>query len=336
MNLASKYRPKTFDDVSDQDHVKTILSKLCKQETLPNRSILLIGLRGTGKTTMARIMASRLNDGEGDPIELDAASNGSIEAIRSIVEQAKQYPINSKYKVFIIDECHSISTQAWQTFLLTLEAQPARSVFIFLTTNPEKIPATILSRTQVFHLDNISVNGIYERLCHILDSEIAEGRPLTYDDDALMYLAKRGRGSMRDAITLLDKALVHDDAVTMENLRVSLRIPEFDAYFDLLQAYTSVDNPKIVDILGKVADSGTDMVKWLKDFQAFCVNLAKYVFTQDLSSTTIPSYYQDKVASYELKHAQACLKLSQALIPLINQAAKTEYVEETAIAYLCR
>lgn len=336
MNLASKYRPSSFDDVSDQEYVKTILSKLCKQENLPNRNILLIGLHGTGKTTMARIMANELNDGIGSPIELDAASNGSIEAIRGIVEQAKQYPIGQKYKVFIIDECHSLSNQAWQVLLLTLEAQPAKSVFIFLTTNPEKIPSTILSRIQVFHLDNISVDGIRSRLQHIIESEVSEGRSITYDDAALTYLAKRGKGSMRDAITLLDKALVYSDDVTMENLKVALRIPAFDDYFELLNAYASNDHDSIVRIVSRVNDSGVDMVNWMKDFQAFAVNLAKFVFMKDLSKTIIPAYYQDQVSKYDENHARVCLKLSQTLIPLIDTASKTEYVEETAIAYLCR
>ena len=311
MSLASKYRPKTFDDVVEQDIVVDIIQKMCEQPGLPNRNFLLIGTRGSGKTTLGRCIARKLNGGNGSAIELDAASNGSIDAVRDIVEQAKQYPVSTPYKVFILDEIHSLSNAAFQVLLLTLEAQPAKSVFIMLTTNPEKIPATILSRIQVFRLNNISVDGIAGRLKYVLDSEKDEGRDITYDDDAILYIAKRGRGSMRDALTLLDKALIYSGDVTMDNLRVSLHIPDFDSYFDLLGAYVRNDHADIMRIVGSINDSGTDLVQWFKDFQSFAVNLAKYISLGDLSKTTIPSYYEDRVRNYDHKHAQACLKLSQ-------------------------
>lgn len=335
-NLALKYRPKSFDDVVEQNNVKTILEAMCKQENLPNRNFLLIGPRGCGKTTQSRIVASELNNYEGSPIELDAASHSGVDSIRDIVNQANQYPIVGKYKVFIIDECHVLSNTAWQALLKVLEEQPAKSVFILLTTNPEKIPATIISRVQVFQLSNISLNGIQNRLKYVIEQENNEGRNITYEDDAISYIAKLAKGGMRDALTLLDKALVYSENITSENLRVSLNIPEYDDYFDLIQAYATKNNQKIIEIVDKVYNSGLNFVKWFEELQSFTINIAKYVFTQDINKTMIPSYYKDKVASYTSQHVQICLKLSQVLIDLIAKISRTEYMEEVAISYLCR
>ena len=117
-------------------------------------------------------MARSLNNGsEGNVIEIDAASHNGVDSVREIINQARQYPVGGRYKVFVIDECHTFSPQAWQMFLKTLEDSPARSIFVFCTTNPEKIPATIISRVQTFQLSKISLQGIYDRLEEILRLE---------------------------------------------------------------------------------------------------------------------------------------------------------------------
>lgn len=335
-NLALKYRPKTFEDVVEQNNVTTILSSMVKQDELPNRNFLLVGNRGVGKTTTSRVLASALNDGQGSPIELDAASNNGVDTIRLIVDQAHQYPIGSKYKVFILDEVHAFSQAAWQALLLTLEEQPARSVFLLCTTNPEKIPATIISRVQVFQLSNISLSGIESRLKYVIECENSEGRGITYEDDAISYVAKLAKGGMRDALTLLDKALSYSTEITSTNLKVALSIPDYDDYFDLLQVYASKDVKGIIDTVNRVYNSGTNFVTWFEEFHSFVINLAKYVYVQDITQTMIPSYYQDKVSKYTETHAKICLKLSQVLVELISKISRTEYMEEVAITYLCR
>jgi len=151
-SLATKYRPRTFEQMTEQSLVVSLVKTMCESKTLPNRNFLFIGPAGCGKTTISRIIANELNEGKGEPIELDAASHGSTEDIRQIISQASTFPIGMKYKIFIIDEVHSISSQAFQVFLKTLEEQPAKSIFLFCTTNPEKIPNTILSRVQTFRL----------------------------------------------------------------------------------------------------------------------------------------------------------------------------------------
>lgn len=290
----------------------------------------------THNTTLGRIIAKELNEGQGQTIELDAASHSGVDTVRDIIQQAQLYPIGAKYKVFICDEVHAFSASAWAALLKTLEDQPAKSVFVLLTTNPEKIPATIISRVQKFQLSNISVDGIIHRLKYVIEQENLNGENIEYDEDALLFIAKLAKGGMRDALTLLDKALVYDKHLTQEHLKYSLNIPDYDDYFELLNSYAKKDYTNIMLVTSNVYNSGTNFVKWFEEFQSFVINIAKYVFTKDINQTMIPSYYLNKVEHYSEKHAQICLALSQVLVDLIAKISKTEYMEEVAISYLCQ
>ena len=168
--LAIKYRPSTFADVTEQESVKIILQQQLESGEVKN-AYLFCGGAGTGKTTCARIFANEINKGEGNPIEMDAASNSGVDDVRNIIQQAKTKSLDSEYKVFIIDECHSISNTGWQAFLKLIEEPPAKSIFIFCTTDPQKIPKTILSRVQRYDFHRISQQGIVNRLQYILEKE---------------------------------------------------------------------------------------------------------------------------------------------------------------------
>lgn len=289
----------------------------------------------THNTTSARIMANILNDGQGEPIEIDAASHSGVNDIREIVEQAQSYPVGSKYKVFIVDECHSISNAGFQVFLKCLESSPARSVFILCTTNPEKIPGTVLSRVQTFQLSKISLKGIQDRLVYVLEQEKAEGRQLTYDVNAVNYIAKLAQGGMRDALTSLDKCLAYSSDITMENVEKALNLPNYDDYFKLLNFIAKKDNNGIVSVINDVYDSGVNFIKWFDGFMAFISNIIKYIYIQDISATMIPEHYKDKIAGYGAAHAALCLKLSNKLVKLNQELRTTQYLQELAITYLC-
>lgn len=334
-NLATKYRPKTFEDVTEQKLVVEILKNICTSDNLDCRNFLLIGSAGTGKTTLARICASVLNDGEGDVIEVDAASHGGVDSVREIVQQARQYPVVGKYKVFILDEVHSFSNTAWQSLLKTLEENPAKSVFFLCTTNPEKIPQTIRSRVQTFQLSKISLDGIFKRLLYVLDCEVKEGRTILYTESAVLYIAKLANGGMRDALTLLDKALAYSNQIDIDNISSSLDLPDYDMYFKLLNAYAKKDNTQITCIIDQVYNSGVNFVRWFEGFHGFVMNVVKYIFMKNIESTMVPSQYEDKLSKYGTNHAVVCLKLANTLIDLNYELKTTQYLQEVALTHMC-
>lgn len=168
--LAIKYRPHTWDEVTEQGSTKIILQQQLESGEVKN-AYLFCGPAGCGKTTCARIFAHDINNGQGNPIELDAASNNGVDDVREIIQQAKTKSLDSEYKIFIIDECHALSNSAWQAMLKIIEEPPAKSIFIFATTDPQKIPKTILSRVQRYDFQRISQDGIVNRLKYILDEE---------------------------------------------------------------------------------------------------------------------------------------------------------------------
>ena len=296
-SLAIKYRPKNFSDVVEQGSTITILTNQINTASVKS-AYLFVGGAGTGKTTSARIFANMINKGAGTPIELDAASNNSVEDIRRLTEDAQTQSIDSEYKVFVIDECHSLSNQAWQAMLKTLEEPPAKSIFIFCTTNPEKIPQTILSRVQRYNFQRISLLGVMTRLQNILIWEKEEGQNITFDIEAIQYIAKIADGGMRDAITLMDKCLSFSSDLTVENVIKALGVTDYNTMFDLNNAFFENDKTKLIKIVSDVYSSGMDLKLFIKTYFEFLLDLNVYCLTKDLSITKIPEIWVDEMKSY--------------------------------------
>ena len=315
ISLAVKYRPTRFEDVSEQESVRVILENQINTHTIKN-GYLFTGGAGTGKTTCARIFASMINEGKGVPIELDAASNNSVDDIRTLTDDAQTQSIDSEYKVFIIDECHSLSSQAWQAMLKTLEEPPEKSIFIFCTTNPEKIPATILSRVQRFNFKRISQEGIVKRLTYILHEENVPEVQGGYD--AVSYIARIADGGMRDAITLMDKCLSFSPELTVKNVVSALGLSDYETMFDLLDNIINCEKKAVINLINKVYSSGVDLKLFFKSFYEFILDINVYRITRELSNTKIPVTYEINLYQMGTAEHAICKSLLEALLPLLN------------------
>lgn len=291
--LALKYRPKSFEDLTEQEAVVTILKNQIETNTIKH-GYLFVGAAGTGKTTSARIFANMINNGCGNPIELDAASNNSVDDIRQLIEQAQTKSLDSEYKVFIIDECHMITPQGWNAFLKTLEEPPLKSIFIMCTTNPEKIPGTILSRAQRYDFQRISQKGIFKRLEYIIWQEMANN-VMDVKSEALEYIAKVADGGMRDAITMLDKCLSYSKELNIENVVKALGVVDYDIMVDLINSISKKDETKVIEIIEKVYASGADLKQFIKLFSEFVLDANIYELTKDKTLVKIPDIWLGKI-----------------------------------------
>lgn len=286
------WRPQRFDEIVGQQVItQTLKNALITGQT--SHAYLFTGPRGTGKTSAAKIFAKAVNchhlkDGEpcnecatckaitqgrlNDVIEIDAASNNGVEEIRDIRDKAKYAPTEADYKVYIIDEVHMLSTGAFNALLKTLEEPPANVVFILATTEPQKIPLTIISRTQRFDFRRISTKDSYERMVYILNQ-----KKITFDEKALMVIAKAAEGGMRDALSILDQTLSFgDNEITLKNaLQVTGSVNH-----DLLNTYVAEVSKQQVSsalaTLEKVLAEGKDANRFIEDLINFCRNLLLY------------------------------------------------------------
>ena len=298
--LAVKYRPKVFEDMTEQSAIKDILMNQLETKTFQH-GYLFTGPAGTGKTTSARIFANMINDGRGNPIEVDAASNSGVDNIRQIIEDAKRKPLDAEYKIFIVDECHSLSSGAWQALLKTLEEPPKFTIFIFCTTNPEKIPATILSRVQRYNFQKISNEGIADRLSAILIMESEEANECGCDGaynwnaEALEYIAKVSSGGMRDAITLLDKCLSLSPDVTLENVLKTIGAEDYDTFILFLTALQNKEKGTAITTIENVYNVGKDVKQFLRDFAKFILEVEKYALYKNFNYISLPNTLENEL-----------------------------------------
>ena len=304
--VARKWRPQRFDEVVGQDHVTSTLKyAILNKRTAP--VYLFTGIRGTGKTTLARIMVKALNctdlgaDGEPcnkceccreiaegrspDVVEIDGASNNSVEDVRDIKENISYSPVKSKFKVYIIDEVHMLSKSAFNALLKTLEEPPAHTVFILATTDPQKIPTTVLSRCQRYDLKRLSLDDVAHQLAKILDSERKE-----YDMEALYAIAREGEGSMRDSQTILEQLITFGGGkVTETEISMILGTSDKHQLRGIIESVAKHDSEKALSFVRDIYKSGKSVEKAARDILSLLHNILLFSELKNSSFVEAPA-----------------------------------------------
>jgi len=287
--LARKYRPQIFDQLYAQEHVTKILASSIEKDRIAN-AYLFAGPRGVGKTSLARIFAKSLNCQEGtstnpcgkcsncveieksisyDVVEIDGASNTGVNDIRELQKELMFTTVSSKYKIYIIDEVHMLSTNAFNALLKTLEEPPEKVVFLFATTQPQKILATILSRCQRFDLKKIPIDTIIKCL-----KEVCKSEKISFQETALFSIAQKADGGMRDALSLLDQLISYSSGkITLEDVFFMFGLIPTKVFVGVLEGIFQKDAQIVLDYFHNLVDNGSDIMEFVSGLLAFIRSL---------------------------------------------------------------
>ena len=330
--LTAKYRPQTFAQVAGQETIKAILSRASLEQRVAP-AYLFSGTRGVGKTTLARIFAKALNcrsapAGEPcnvcdqcraittgsavDVVEIDGASNRGIDDVRRLKEVVGYAPMEGGYKIFIIDEAHMLSREAFNALLKTLEEPPARVTFIMATTEPHKFPATIISRCQHFVFKPLPESGLLAHLSQVLATE-----GIAHDESALRLIARRGAGSVRDSMSLLGQVLaLGEDTLTEASVRSVLGLAGQEAFTSLLEAVKNGDSVALSALLRDMLEQGLDMGFFLREMASLWRNLfmlrqsgERALAVVDLQENEARRYLEIS-CGFSLQHIHACWQMT--------------------------
>lgn len=345
--LARKYRPQTFDAVIKQDHItRTLINAISLGRVA--HAILFSGPRGTGKTTVARILAKAMNCKEEptpspcnacrscseitsghavDVFEIDGASNNSVDQIRDLRENIKYMPAHSTYKIYIIDEVHMLSIAAFNALLKTLEEPPAHIMFIFATTEPHKIPITILSRCQRHDFRRIDVESILRHMKQLCSQE-----NITIAEESLWLIAREAGGSMRDALSLLDQVMAcAEGEITYSQTLDVLGVVDRKIIFDISEALILKDISRLLDILDGVYDRGHDIKKLYADLLEHFRNLLVVKMGKNISKLVDLSGYETDRTQEQVKDVSVAF-LEQVFDSLFKEEAAVRLSSQPKLA----
>lgn len=357
MALYRECRPRVFEDIIGQEHIVRTIKNQIIQDRIPH-AYLLCGTRGTGKTSTAKILSRAVNcqnPTSGDPcnecemcreinegtlldvIEIDAASNNRVENIRDLIEDVKYPPHKARYKVYIIDEVHMLSTSAFNALLKTLEEPPRFVIFILATTDPQKVPPTILSRCQRFDFKRISAQDISRRLRKIVD-----GNGVFAQDKTLDTIARVSDGAMRDALSILDQAMsMSNGKIEQQDVMSMLGLTSNEYIFELVNEMIDKDIEASVKLLDDIIQNGKDMLQFSKDLTKHFRNLLMVKVSKnagdiiDASDETINLYKEQakKIRSEEIMRAINIVVEAENEAKAISQP---RVILEMAIIKFCR
>ena len=353
--LYRKFRPDNFDGIVGQKHiVKTI-----KNQILTNRvshAYLFCGTRGTGKTSTAKIVARAINclsPKEGNPcnkcefcraalenrsmnvIEIDAASNNGVDNIREIREEVKYPPTEGRYKIYIIDEVHMLSTGAFNALLKTLEEPPEHIVFILATTDPQKVPATILSRCQRFDFHRITTEEITQTLSHYMEIE-----KIKAEKEALHYVARLGDGSMRDALSILDQciAFYSDEVLTLDKVLDVVGAVDNRVLYDMTEAILQKNAVRMMDLIEQIMIQGRDISQFVTELIVHFRNILICNTIENASALLDVSQEEyQRLQSQEISKEECMylIKIFSALQNDLKYASNERILLEVAMLKLC-
>jgi len=351
--LSLKYRPQTFQEVVGQDHITQTLKNAFEKDRV-SQAYLFTGPRGVGKTTTARLVAKALNcmespgkpcnkcsncveitDGRNmDVLEIDGASNRGIEEIRGLREAIQYTPINSKYKIFIIDEVHMLTTPAFNALLRTLEEPPKHGKFILATTDIYKVPATIISRCQRFDFNSISVNDITQQIKYVLDKE-----NIKIDDESIKVIGQKADGSMRDALSILDQVIAYSgNKISINDVNKVLGLIPNELYFNILESINNKDGKTLIDLLAEVHFAGMPIQEFVTGLNRHLRNTMIATVKDGLDvleiNEDLKNKYSEAAKLWNLKDLLRISKVVSDIEPRIKKAVQPHILLELTLLRL--